>query len=111
MSLAGLFNTPRTNAELAQWAFFHMAHHRDLNTQVFKLHNIVLPEYVLDPIIPGRTRDFLNLHQVMHNDLDFILGIASNDLTDVDWEDEAARDGWIFLNATLHVSEAQAAGL
>lgn len=109
MGLADLFNVPRNDAELAAWAFAHMAHHRDLNTQARKIHNILLPEYVLDPIVPGNVQDFLNLHQIMHNNIDIVFGVAGNDLSQVDWTDVSQREGWIYLNATQHVAEAQAA--
>jgi hypothetical protein len=111
MGVADLFNAPKTDREVAAWSFAHMAHHRDLNAQVFKLHNILLPEYVLDPIVPASIQGFLNLHQIMHNNLDLILGVSGNDLSQVDWDNVSEREGWIYLNATLHVAEAQKAGI
>ena len=107
-SVADLFNVPTTDQEMWAWSFQHMAHHRDLNASILRLTGIALPEFILDPVNLADAQSFLNQHQQMHNNTDAILGIAGYDLTEVNWDDPANRAGWIFLNATLHVAEADA---
>lgn len=110
MAVADLFNVPSNSAEMAAWSFAHMAHHRDIISTILRVKNIALPEYVIDPVDLSDPRNFLDLHQEMHNNTDTLYGIAGFDLTDVDWSDPNSRAGWIFLNATLHTFEAQATG-
>jgi len=108
MAVASLFNVPGTDQEMAAWSFIHMAHHRELNEAILRLRNIALPEYILDPVNLADPQAFLNQHQQMHNNTDAVLGVSGYDLTEVDWADAGQRAGWIYLNATLHVAEAEA---
>jgi hypothetical protein len=108
MAVADLFNTPTTPAEMAAWSFNHMAHHREINETVLRTKKIALPEYILDPVNLADPQGFLDQHQEMHNNTDAVYGISGFDLTEVDWLDPAQRAAWIWLNATLHVSEADA---
>jgi len=43
--LAGLYNVPSTDQERAQWAFVHMAHHRDINRTIYELIKVAWPEW------------------------------------------------------------------
>lgn len=110
MSVADLFNIPSTNTEMAAWSFQHMAHHRLINAAIQQTYSIDLPEYILDPVNLADPQAFLNQHQEMHNNTDRLFNISGFDLTDVDWSDPGQRAGWIFLNAQLHVAEADATG-
>lgn len=108
MALADLFNTPTTEAEMATWSFNHMAHHREINATILRTKNIALPEYILDPVNLADPQAFLDQHQEMHNNTDALYSISGFDLTEVDWSNPDDRAGWIWLNATLHVTEADA---
>ena len=100
--LADLYNVPGTDEERAQWAFAHMAHHRDINRRIYELVKIALPEYILDPVNPNDPGEWEYQHQIMHDNQNQILGIDGQDLTDVDWKDPRILNGWIFLNASEH---------
>ena len=106
MAVADLFNTPKTDNEMAHWSFAHMDHHREVNAAILQKYGISLPEYPLDPVDLNDPGAWLNQHQQMHNNTDQILGIPGYDLTEVNLSDPDQRAGWIFLNATLHVAEA-----
>lgn len=108
MGLADMWNVPNTDEEMATWSSLHMAEHRLINEAVLAQHNISLPEYILDPVDLADPQNFLNQHQLMHNGTDQVLGIPGNDLTTVDWSDPGQREGWIQLNASLHVAESNA---
>lgn len=111
MAIASLFNIPSTEDELSAWSFAHMAHHRDVNRAILMQAGVVVPEYILDPFDPDNAATWLQQHQSMHNVTDEIYGISGYDLTEVNWADQSMRAGWIYLNAQLHVSEANATGM
>lgn len=100
--LASLANVPVTDQERAQWAFAHMAHHRDINFQIYNLIKVALPEYSLDPIDPADTSTWEYQHQLMHNDQNQFLGIDGQDLTGVDWKDQRLLAAWVLLNFNEH---------
>jgi hypothetical protein len=100
--LASLFNVPSTDEERAQWAFAHMAHHRDINARIYTLIKVALPEYILDPIDPNDSGTWEYQHQLMHDNQNQLLGISGQDLTGIDWNDQRLLAGWIFLNSSEH---------
>jgi hypothetical protein len=100
--LADLYNVPATDDEREQWAFAHMAHHRDINAQIYTLIKLALPEYVLEPIDINDTGTWDYQHQLMHDNQNFILGIEGQDLTGIDWKDQNLLAGWIWLNVSEH---------
>lgn len=102
MALASLFNVPSTDIERSQWAFAHMAHHRDINRKIYELIKIALPEFILDPINPVETGTWEYQHQEMHNNQNAILGIAGFDLSELDWTKQNELAGWVFLNGQEH---------
>lgn len=104
--IANLYNVPGTTAELAEWAFSHMAHHRDINARIYLLLKIALPEYILEPIDPADTGQWEDQHQIMHDNQNQLLGIAGQDLTGVDWKDDNLKAAWVFLNASEHYQAA-----
>lgn len=108
MALADLFNVPSSPEEMAKWSFAHQAHHRELNDEIFQKHGISIPEYILDPVNLADPLAFLYQHQQWHADIDQVLGIAGYDLTSVDFTDKEDFAGWIWLNAQLHLAEADA---
>lgn len=104
--IASLYNVPSTDAERAQWAFAHMAHHRDINRRIYELTLVALPEFILDPINIEDDGDWEYQHQEMHNNQDSILGIAGFDLSAVDWKNQNELAGWVYLNALEHKQAA-----
>lgn len=99
---------PNTDEELARWSVLHMILHRDENLAIFQQFNVLLPEYVLDPIDTTSQGAWLQQHQLMHDNIDQILGVAQFDLIDVDWTSQAQRVGWIQGHAQLHQQETTA---
>jgi hypothetical protein len=107
MSLAALFNVPQTQDQLAQWSFVNAAAHADIVRVVFQNRNTALASYVLDPINPDDLETWLYQHQVMHQQMDAVLGIAGFDLLDVDWTDRGQFAAWIQSHASEHVQAGQ----
>lgn len=106
-AIASIFNVPSTQNELDIWSFAHAAHHRDINRAIYQLVQVVLPEYVFDPINPHDIEVFLYQHQDLHQRMDALLGIEGNDLLDVDFRDKNELAGWIWLNSSEHYQAAQ----
>lgn len=114
MGLASLYNVPTTDRQRAEWAFAHMAHHRDIIRIIYQVLALALPEYALDPITPdtiGNESGWERLHQTMHTQMDAILGIAPYNLLGLDWSDENTLAAWIQLNADEHRQAADIIGL
>ena len=109
--IANIFNVPGNEAELASWASAHMTHHRDINRAIFEQTGISLPEYVLDPIDPQDTGTWEAQHQVMHTNMDIVLGIDGFDLSEVDFTDKDSLAGWIALNSNEHYIAANTLGI
>ena len=111
MGLAAIENIPVDQPTTDQWAFSHMAHHRDINRKIFELHGIEIPEFNLDPFDPNDIGTFRYQHQQMHNLQNAVLGIAGGDLTDVEWQDQEQRASWIQLNFIEHLQANQILGV
>lgn len=114
MSVAALYNVPTTPEQLNQWAFAHMAHHRDIIRLIYERGSVALPEYALDPIsVSGGTAsfDWERLHQTMHAQMDTLLGIAGYNLLGVRWNNENQLAAWIQLNADEHFRAGNILGL
>lgn len=109
--IADLYNVPGTDEERAQWAFAHMAHHRDINRVIYQLVKVSLPEYSLDPINVNDTGTWEDQHQIMHANHNALLGIQGQDLTGVNWKDPELLEGWIFLNRNEHYQAAAILGI
>lgn len=111
MAVASLFNVPENQGEFSNWAFAHMAHHRDTNRIIFESLGVALPEYVLDPVPLKDPMIWLYQHQTMHDNNDALLGVSGFDLTDVDFSNHEQFGAWVWLNASLHYQEAQITGI
>ncbi len=108
--VAGLFNVPSSPEQLAQWAFINASEHRDIIRRIYELTKIALPEYVLDPLNPKDLELWSYQHQLMHNQMNEILGIAGFDIDTFDFEDKSTLEGTIALHANEHLQAANILG-
>lgn len=108
MSVLDVFNVPTDDDELARWTTLHMILHRSENTAVFRNFNVLLPEYVLDPIDTTPDSDWFQQHQLMHSNIDAVVDVPQFNLIDVDWTNQASRIGWFQGHAQLHRQETDA---
>lgn len=104
MALATLFNIPNFSDVDTQshFSFANNDHHRQIASAVFRLYNIVLPVYLLDPMPMYSLGIWLQNHQDAHNAQNAVLGIAGNDLSDLDLSKPDQISSWIFLHAIEH---------
>ena len=110
-AIASLFNVPANAQELSSWATAHATHHRDVNRVLYQLTGANLVEYVLDPINPDDTGIWAYQHQIMHQNMDAVLGIEGFDLTNVDFKNQDLLTGWIELHANEHYQAANTLGI
>ena len=109
MSIAPLWNPPKTPVQLAEWSFCNAAAHADILRVIFQTYGQQLSSYVLDPFDP-RDAGFdtwLYQHSVMHQQMDAILGIQGYDLTDVDFRDDTSTAVWVAAHAIEHQQVGQ----
>jgi hypothetical protein len=111
MPLAALYNVPNSPESLSQWSFANADHHRNILTAIYDTYGTTLPEYVLDPINPSTMSLWLQQHGTMHLNQNEILGIASNELFEVDWNDPEELGTWLELHASEHLRAAQILGV
>jgi len=113
--LATLFNIFQDEIGMNQFAFANADLHRRQNIAIYQKQSLapgVLPYYVLDPITMGPDLvNWLQLHQDLHTQVNRVLNIAGNDLSDVDFKNPEQLASWIFLHAQEHLQVANKLGI
>lgn len=102
MGLASLYNVPGTPSELDDWAFAHMASHRDIIKAIAQRTGQQLTEYSLDPVPVSNMSTWLYHHQVMHNEMNAAFGLSGFNLTNININDDDSLAGFILANAIEH---------
>lgn len=113
-AVAAIYNVPSTKDELDAWSFAHAAHHNDIIRRLLELgvaKGGSLDQYVLDPFNPKEPGVWLYQHQVMHQQMDPLLGIDGFDLLDADFSSQDNFAGWVWLNAQEHFQAANILGI
>ena len=104
MGLPDLYFPPQGASGWQEYWFNHFQDHLEIIQAIQKATNIKLTEYIIDPWSDGDKEGILERHQQYHNDYEPILGIAGNDLTDVDIKKENEVKSWIYLNYQSHLA-------
>lgn len=103
MSVATLISLPWKQPLFPDWVFEHASDHMVIRDRIQRRFPTVnLPVYPLDPMRPRDLERWLELHQQAHNDFNGALGLQSNDLSSVNFEDQLQRDVWAWSNYTEH---------
>lgn len=66
------------------------------------LNSMPLAQYILDPMNPNDLGMWNYQHQIMHNQLNALLGTQGFDLLSLDWQDPAQFAEWLRLNGDEH---------
>jgi len=111
--LATLFNVFRDRVGMNQFSFANADLHVRQNQAILEKTGLQLPTYVLDPIsLDNNGREnWLQLHQDIHSRTNAVLGIAGNDLSDVDFNSPEQVAAWVWLHAQEHVQASNKLGL
>lgn len=102
MGVASIYQHPHTADEMAVWSFAHQAHHRDIARVIFELAAIRLDEFVLDPFDPKEEEGWLTTHQIMHDQMNEVLGISGSALSAVDWSNPDQLQAWLSKHGNEH---------
>ena len=112
MTLASLWNVPRSREFFAWFAFSNQAHHAAIADETLRQLTVTLTQFPLDPMpLDLSSGDWLYNHQTMHDQQNAVLGITGNDLTQVNFRDISQLTNWIQLHAEEHRQAATILGI
>lgn len=84
MSVATLFNIPKSAREQAEWSLANAASHIFIIERLeASKPGLQLTRYLLDPVNEPDVQNWLLRHQLMHSQFDQLLGIGGNDFSTV----------------------------
>lgn len=109
--LANLLNSPNSDAEWAIWGFAHKDSHDLIRQAIQKKYGVNLDQYVLFPIDRDEIGTFLNNNQQAHDDFNGVLGTRGSDLLEVNLNDAAQKQSWIYLHYQEHYTASNALGV
>lgn len=72
---------------------------------------VILQQFILDPMSQANLPMWLYQHQVMHNQINAVLGTSGYNLLEYDWTDPDSFSEWLMLNGSEHVRISQALGI
>ena len=93
---------PPTPHGQEEWLFANYQSHQSIIYGVNQLKKVILPLYQIYPVSPHDLTVWLDQHAQQHSDMNQILGLPSNDLTDVDLTDDNQRTAFYFLHLQEH---------
>ena len=108
MPLPMLFDITASEASLAQFFFWNAQDHIEISQAVQRQKTVNLFQRVLDPVDKDAIDAWMELHQQSHNDINAVLGLSGNDLSDLDFSNERRVREWINLHAQEHLAMRQA---
>ena len=111
MSLAALYNVPKTAQGVAEFAFNNRMSHLTINQAIQAAGGGVIALPVLDPIPLDDIQNWAQQHQILHDAMNSVLGLEGNDLTDVDWHNLQQVEAWIRLHAQEHFRASEKLGV
>jgi len=94
--------------ELQQWAFEHWQDHLEIQQAILKQSGINLEIQVIYPLNFDDPDEWLENHQLMHNEMNGLLKLNGSDLSKVDFTNDNQRNVWIWLNGQEHRAVRQA---
>lgn len=105
MALSDLAQIPTSPESFWIWSFANMAHHRDIFRAIYEADGTQLQEYAIEPFDPKNDTSFqtwLISHARMHAAQNEVLGIDSNNLIDLDWDDLELLQTWMLQHFSEH---------
>lgn len=105
---AALLNTPTDQPSWDQWAFNFQAQIVEINAAILSQKKVSLPSYQLNPIPFYALDQWLERMSNALSGITGTLGLQSADVENVDLEDPAARQSWIW-NVYHQVNSARQA--
>ena len=85
--------------------------HQDIQQAVNKQLGVNDPIYPILPWVEENANNLLELHQEFHNDMNGALGLASQDLSTIDFKDPASVQSWCYNHYQEHAAAHSALGI
>ena len=108
---AVLYEAPHNPEEWLRWSFPHRNSHDNIRASIAANGGARLADYPVDPIRGPQLGDFLQYNSQLHSDMNSALGLQSEDLLSVDFNEDAQRLAWIQVHAREHESAELALGI
>lgn len=105
-----LLYPPPTKSGLEEWAFHHIQAHRAINEGMARLKEAAVDEFNIYPLDLGAFDDFLAQNQKWHDATNLVLNVPGVDLRNVDFQNPAQRDAWLWLHFLQHRTYAERLG-
>ena len=102
MPLPFIIEPPADENGFDSWAYAHAVDHLEIITAITKANNVTLPQYPLWPVNSKDIEGWLEQHAQAHNDMNNIMQTPGNDLSSVDFKNEAQAKAWFFINYQEH---------
>jgi hypothetical protein len=106
--LPALFDITSSDASIEQFFFWNAQDHIEISQAVQAQKTVNLFQRVLHPVDMQAIDLWLELHQQSHNDINQVLGLSGNDLSDLDFSDPRKVREWMNLHAQEHLAMRQA---
>lgn len=100
--LAVLLNVPRSPADWSEFSFHNYLEHQDIAAQLQAKKSVTVLGQVIDPIDFGDFQNWAERHDLLHTQINNVLGTTNYDFGFLDPNDERDVVGWIWLHALQH---------
>jgi len=111
MSLPLIYTQPESDDDWRAWSWNHAGNHYDILQSVFVSKGQNLTQYILDPLDKNNLGTWLYQHQIMHNQVNQLLGTQGYDLLSLNWQDPDQFATWLQLNGSEHQRISAALGV
>ena len=111
MGLPYIYSQPQSPDDWRKWSFNHAANHYDMVSAVQDQKNEQVAQYILDPMNPDNLGIWFYQHQIMHAQVNSVLGTQGFDLLALDWSDPDQFQEWLMLNGSEHQRLSAALGI
>ena len=111
MSLATLFKVPASPADLSEFSIANAAEHNEVAAAALRQKRGSIISLPIEPINHADLTGWAAMHSTMHINTNDVLGTGSNDLEEIDFEDEEKLANWIWLHREEHRLWRQVLGI
>ena len=89
------------------WAYAHAIDHLEIITAITRTQGVTLPQYPLWPVNVKDIDGWLEQHERAHNDMNQIMQTPGNDLSSVDFKNNAQAKAWFWIQYGEHQNVRQ----
>lgn len=112
MALAAILYPSPTDKGIEEFMFANYQHHLALIDAVKQTQGVIMPLFQIYPVVfSDNISAWEQQHQKQHNLLAQYLGIDSQDLTGIDFQDKTAFDAWVNTHFLMHQAAGQRCGM